>query len=402
MISPKTPKAIFGLPHGNRLGGVATWCMNVAAELVRQGNRASLLIHDGKRSGQYEIPVEVLVQKLAGPPSDWAFRRDIAEVRRYLMTEIPLVYFPNGGHCGYAAAAQLKSKSEDLRVVGIVHSDESPYYRTLAYYEPVVDRFIAVSYAIAARLREILPEHRHSDIICLPYGVPIPAPISRTRGQELKLLYAGRIAEAQKRVSRLKLLADELLALGIPFEFHVAGDGSEREALEASMAGRTIFHGLVSPDTVRSLMKECDIIVQLSDFEGTSLTMLEAMAAGMVPVMSAVSGIDAVIDDWKSGCLQPVGEVKMAAEQIARLAGDRDLLATMGECAREKIIRDFSIEANAATLGHLCAELLEKPTNHRELGKAAFPLSEQSRIFYAKAAGKIRSELRRFGCISAH
>jgi glycosyltransferase involved in cell wall biosynthesis len=376
--------------------------MNVAAELVRQGNHASLLVHDGQRSGQYKIPKEVGVHKLAGPTSDWAFRRDIAEVRRYLKTETPLVYFPNGGHCGYAAAAQLKDKEGDLRVVGMVHSDESPYYKTLAYYEPVIDRFIGVSYAITDRLRQLLPEHRHSDIVCLPYGVPVPEPLPRKRGKKLKLLYAGRLAEAQKRVSRLKSLADELLTLGVDFEFHVAGDGAERQALEATMAGRAIFHGPVSPDAVRSLMKKCEIIVQLSDFEGTSLTMLEGMAAGMVPVMSAVSGIDAVIDDGQSGFLQPVGDVRLAAEQIARLDLDRDRLKNMGECARARIVRDFSIESNAATLGDLCASLLGEATRRRQLRKAAFPMREQSRIFYAKAVGKLRSEMRRFGLFSGY
>lgn len=394
--SPESSGILLGLPHGNRLGGVATWCLNVAEELSRLGNATSLLVHDGQRKGQYEIPAEVGVHHLTGPPSDWAFRRDISEVRRYLESGCPLVYFPNGGHCGYAAAAQLKGKGADLRVVGMVHSDEDPYYNTIGYYEPVIDRFIGVSYAIAARLKKELPEHRHEDIICLPYGVPIPEPVQRESGNTLKLLYAGRIAEHQKRVSRLKQLADELVGQGTRFEFHIAGDGADRAALESAMAGQAVFHGPVSPDKIRSLMRECDIIVQLSDFEGTSLTMLEAMASGMVPVMSAVSGIDAVIEDGKTGFLQPIGDVRMAALQIARLDADRGLFSAMGESAREKIVRDFSIKSNAANLGGLCASLLAKPSQYRELAKAAFPVRQEWRIFRAKAMGKIRSEMGRF------
>jgi len=388
-----SPSILLGLPHGNRLGGVTTWSLNVAAELAKDGHRAGILIHASNKASLYDQPPGVDFVHLKGPPADWALRFDVLEAKRKLNAWKATVFFPNGGHCGYVAAAYHKKNNPDLRIVGMAHSDESYYYDTLIYYAPIIDRFLGVSYAIADKLKSLLPENRHADIFCLPYGVPIPEQMEREANGVLKLLYAGRVAEYQKRVSRLAELAEILERLRIPFELHVAGDGPERVALEEKMKGRAVFHGSLSPEKVSLLMRECNVIVQLSDFEGTSLTMLEAMAAGMVPVMSAVTGIDAVVENGVSGLLQAVGDVEKAADQIAMLHHDRSLLKTIGVNAREKVSRDFSIAGNATKISQLCHNLVGQPADHRHLGKPAFPISKEFGIFYAKARGKIRTEL---------
>ena len=385
---------LLGLPHGNRLGGVGSWTRNLAAELAVSGESISVLVHNRRSVDVYAYPENVKIVRLKGPPSDWAFRKDIAEVRRYLCSTPPTVFFPNGGHCGYAAAAQIKSSQKELRVVGMAHSDELPYYQTLQYYEPIIDRFVGVSYAIAEKLKSILPSDRSNDVICLPYGVPVPARVDRRSHGPLKLLYAGRIAEHQKKVSRLAVLSRTLESMGISFEFHVAGDGPERASLETAMPDRAVFHGSLGTAEVQTLMNRCDIIVQLSDFEGTSLTMLEGMASGMVPVMSAVSGIDAIIDHGVNGFLSDIGDVGQAATHIAALHKDRSLLSKASDRAREKIAHSFSIEANASYIASMSSSLLNEPSKHCILNKSAFPLNNEARIFWAKVKGKVHAELR--------
>lgn len=392
-------KILLGLPHGNHLGGVGSWTRNVAAELAETGNLVSILVHNSKGPNCYNYPTNVRLHRLAGPPADWAFSKDIAEVRRFLATNTDMVFFPNGGHCGYAAATQVKRKHGDLKVVGIAHSDEPSYYETLEYYEPIIDRFIGVSHAIAGKLKKVLPSSRQNDIICLPYGVPIPGEVERPTGTPLKLLYAGRIAEHQKRVSRLAGLTDALESLGVPFEFHLAGDGPERASLETTMRDRAVFHGPLGITEVQALMNRCDVIVQLSDFEGTSLTMLEGMASGMVPVMSNVTGIDAVIEHGVNGFLHPIGNITEAADHVAALHHNRSLLDAAGSAARRTILERFSIEVNARQIDTLCRTLLANPSMHQMLPYSAFPLSKASRIFWAKARGKTRGELTR---LAAH
>jgi glycosyltransferase involved in cell wall biosynthesis len=308
----------------------------------------------------------------------------------------PTVYFPNGGHCGYAAAAQIKRSQKEFRVVGMVHSDEISYYETLQYYEPIIDRFIGVSYAIAGKLKQVLPPGREQDVICLPYGVPIPGPVKRAVAPYIRLLYAGRLAEPQKRVSRLAELANTLTEMGVPYEFHLAGDGPERKSLEKSMGAKATFHGSLDTASVQALMNQCDVIVQLSDFEGTSLTMLEGMASGMVPVMSAVTGIDAVIEHGMNGFLHPIGDISMAATHIAALHGDPALQERAGHAARQKVSEHFSIKANAAQIASLCHDLMEQPSSYRVMSRPAFPLTKESRIFWEKAKGKIQSTLGNF------
>ena len=77
-----------------------------------------------------------------------------------------------------------------------------------------------------------------------------------------------------------------------------------------------------------------DIFLQVSDFEGTSVSMLEAMAQGAVPVVTAASsGIAGVIKHQDNGFVVPVGDMTAMANVIAQLAGDEASLAVAGRAA---------------------------------------------------------------------
>ena len=77
-----------------------------------------------------------------------------------------------------------------------------------------------------------------------------------------------------------------------------------------------------------------DVFIQTSDFEGTSVSMLEAMAHGVAPVVTAASsGIAGVINHHDNGFVVPVGDMAAMAGVIAQLAIDQSLLADVGRAA---------------------------------------------------------------------
>jgi hypothetical protein len=92
----------------------------------------------------------------------------------------------------------------------------------------------------------------------------------------------------------------------------------------------------VPHDEMPGIWSSHDVFVQVSDFEGTSVSMLEAMAHGVVPVVTAASsGIADVIHHEENGFVAPVGDMKALAEHIRRLADDRALLSSAGGAAYE-------------------------------------------------------------------
>jgi glycosyltransferase involved in cell wall biosynthesis len=125
----------------------------------------------------------------------------------------------------------------------------------------------------------------------------------------------------------------------------IVGDGPERTALQAKaaelgVADSVIFAGYRSD--VRSLMPAFDVYLNCSTYEGVSLTILEAMAASLPVVATPVGGNPEVVVDHETGYLVPARPRSMA-EAVARLAFDARLRRTMGDAARWRVIRHFSI-----------------------------------------------------------
>jgi glycosyltransferase involved in cell wall biosynthesis len=125
----------------------------------------------------------------------------------------------------------------------------------------------------------------------------------------------------------------------------IVGDGPERAALQAKaaelgVADSVIFAGYRSD--VRALMPAFDVYVNCSTYEGVSLTILEAMAASLPVVATPVGGNPEVVVDQETGYLVPA-RPRSLAEAASRLAFDARLRRAMGDAARWRVIRHFSI-----------------------------------------------------------
>jgi glycosyltransferase involved in cell wall biosynthesis len=80
-------------------------------------------------------------------------------------------------------------------------------------------------------------------------------------------------------------------------------------------------------------MREHDVLVLPTLFEGFSLVLLEAMSQGLVVVSTANSGGGEIIEDGCNGFIVPIRDVDALVEPLAILAGDRERLQDMGNAA---------------------------------------------------------------------
>jgi glycosyltransferase involved in cell wall biosynthesis len=254
------------------------------------------------------------------------------------------VFLINGCYDWLALIAQSRCLQEQSpSIIAFVHNDhDREYYDALTYYEALVDRFVAVSAVCGERMRLRVP-HRASDVMVLPYFVPSPSKgvLDIECSSEISLVFAGRMSQKQKRIFDLVVLANELWAIGVPFQLSICGDGNELVELKERFAkaghgGRIRYYGLVEPDEVGPILRAHDVFVQVSDFEGTSTSMLEALANGVVPAVTlASSGVAGVVSDGVDAMIVPVGDMRALAQRIAVLHQDRPLLARMSRKARE-------------------------------------------------------------------
>lgn len=141
-------------------------------------------------------------------------------------------------------------------------------------------------------------------------------------------------------VSALALLED-------PPTIRAVGEGPERPALEAKIAecgldGVLRLEGTV-PDASR-LYLEVQFGLLASHEEGFPNAILEAMAAGVPVVATAVGGVPEMVEHEVTGLLVPPRRPAALAEAIARIASDPRLRVRLGREARERARRDFSWE----------------------------------------------------------
>lgn len=126
----------------------------------------------------------------------------------------------------------------------------------------------------------------------------------------------------------------------------IIGDGPERRALEAAAAQSGLpsaIRFLGHRDDARRVLAACDVFANSSISEGVSLTILEAMAAGLPVVATRVGGTPEVIDGT-CGLLVPARNEAALAGAIAELAAAPALRATLGRAARGRVEAQFTLD----------------------------------------------------------
>lgn len=180
------------------------------------------------------------------------------------------------------------------------------------------------------------------------------------------IIFGGRLTP-QKRPDVLARILARLAERRIEFHALIVGDGEVRAEFE-SLVIQLQTHpsvscfGAVSHDRWLGLLHAADIFLMPSAHEGISIALLEALAAGVVPVVSDVGGQNEVVSE-ESGFLIPLsdGEVDQYAGTLARLIGSGELRAQMGKAGRLLIRHEFSREATFNQFERIMSEALESP-----------------------------------------
>jgi len=259
----------------------------------------------------------------------------------------------------------------DVPRILIVHSISRSTYRAARSVRDWIDATVAVSPRIR---QDLIRNHdfRPESIHLIPNSVgPTPgASRSPHLSAELRVLAHGRVEHSSKGVNWLPEIVQEALGGGGNVSLTVSGEGPDlarlRDRVAASaLGGRTKFLGFVERDQVSDLMSAHDVLLLPSVYEGLSLTLIEAMAAGCLPVASRIRGAtDYVVADGVTGSLFPVGDVRAAAKRLVELDRDRSRLRSMSEAASRAVRTRFSIETQGAAFFGLIQRILREP-QHR-------------------------------------
>ena len=222
-----------------------------------------------------------------------------------------------------------------------------------------VDRFIATSNQIYCDL--IQRGIGENAIARIPNGVvvgPNPASLNTNR-----VLYVGRLAQI-KGVDILLQAWTQVIQAWPNLKLVIIGDGPMREQLEAFAKDAGIsesieFHGFLTQAEIQTQLREGGIYVQPSRSEGLSNSLLEAMAAALPCIATAVGGNIDLIQHKETGLLVAPEDPSALASAIDGLLLNHQSAESLGTQANKFARKAYSIDSVAENYIRLYQDLLD-------------------------------------------
>jgi glycosyltransferase involved in cell wall biosynthesis len=232
--------------------------------------------------------------------------------------------------------------------------------RLIGVSEATVDDLVRLGVAPRDRFR-VIP----LGLDLSAYWDELPAERARLRAElgvgeeETLVVYVGRLVPI-KRLDLLLRATSEAIGSGAKLRLALVGDGEIRPALEGlaaelGLAKRARFMGYRRD--LASIFAAADVAALSSANEGTPVSLIEAAAAGVPGVATAVGGVSEVVSEGTGLTVAP-GDTRGLAKALARLTADPALRASMGSRARERALGRYSVERLIDEIDSLYAELL--------------------------------------------
>jgi glycosyltransferase involved in cell wall biosynthesis len=125
--------------------------------------------------------------------------------------------------------------------------------------------------------------------------------------------------------------------------------GADVERLAAPLGDRVVMTG--HRDEVMDVLDACDLVVHPSSRDAFPIALLEAMAAGVPSIATAVGGIPEMIEPGRTGLLiEAPPRWEQLAEALELLLREPERRRSLGAAARDRFEREFTAERWAARL----------------------------------------------------
>lgn len=326
---------LIDMYEGIGWGGTELWAANLAEGLREAGNDVVLLGCMGQPA--LEQRYDCMVRRM---PEE----HTLAQMVSYMEGRLPFVFINNFAGCAFMAASIVKRKYPGLvKSVSVIHSDSKSLFDAYMMMGKYMDKIFCVSRQIQDHMQELYEFDTGSYYTReQPIGTDTTWIRRTNTSGALRIGYAARLVKQAKRADLLADLIGLLEKKGIDYVFQIAGEGECSGLIEQSIRGKTLhgrIHllGRLPKSQMDAFWKGQDVFVNVSEYEGTSLSMLEAMGYGCVPVVTDVSGAREFIAQGKNGCICDVGDMERIADCVAMLADNRKLLKTFGDSCRRII-----------------------------------------------------------------
>ncbi len=393
--------------HG--VGGLERSTHDLVEHLLDRGVRITLLTRPPTRAAEWSRPgltfrfvpyvtfpfagrrgTTILDRSTAYPVFGERLGREAA--RLAAGGDIDLVYGLGASTLGYARARRRAPRSTVPFVMNPQGLEEfggsdgsyggrpskriayEPLRRAVRYCADAADRVIATDRSLEPVIAQALGVGA-GRLRLVPNAVDLarcdalatPADGARAReahgigGEEPVLLSVARL----ERNKGLHVLADALGSLrDLPWRWVIVGDGPFRRAIETRVAAngirdRTIMAGRLDDRDLHAWYEAASAFVHPTQYEGSSIVTLEAMAHRRAVVATTAGGLPDKVRPGDTGWLVPPGDAEALAAAVRSALVPGPKLVTMGRAGRELAETEFSWARSAGRMLAVFHELLD-------------------------------------------
>lgn len=248
------------------------------------------------------------------------------------------------------------------KTVLLLHGDYSYYYELAVKHEKAIDLFLPVANSIANKLQVVLA-HRSDDIHYFRF--PVPGVITQLNNRADNIIFIGRLEEA-KGYHLLPLIARRLQTRAV--QWYIAGgadQATEMVTWEDDIAVK--FCGKLPNEVLLEMLREMKIILLPSIAEGMPVAIIEAMKAGVIPIVNDIEGgIQELVVDGESGFKINDNDIDRYARKIDELLNDPESAIAMQQQCVQRANELFDPVINTRNFEQHLKKVHAMPSRNKE------------------------------------
>ncbi len=356
---------IFYLITKSEIGGAQTHVYQLSKHFIGTGDEIAVMAYPG---GWLELEVEKMGGKfypnryLSNSPNPIKALKAIREIKRTVNDFNPDLIGCHSTAAGFLGRIAIRNKIPTVFTAhGWAFTEGASFLRKyfVILTEKIAGKFCSKIICVSEFDRSLALKYQiaSSDKIIVVYnGVEIqPVKIDsdcqdsqKTEAKKTKIVFVGRLAQPKDPLLLLKAFNGLSSDLKDKVQVSIIGDGPKRKELERfigenNLEQRVSLSGTIPREKVFEFLRRSDIFVLISNWEGFPYTIIEAMSCGLAIIASDVGGVKEALNEY-CGILVKRGDGGEIKNALEKLLENPSSIKKMGESARKRVEREFSLE----------------------------------------------------------
>lgn len=357
----------------NQINGPNIWLQRILPKLAQRGVSAHVIfIMNSDKPCMILNTLQSNNIKCTSISKEKSTEFCIRKLLKLLQEDQPDIFIPNLSVPAYFAAKWIQDAG--IPSIGVIRSDDNFHHELIETFAHKDSEFKLAAFVCKSQyLAKLVLEkefNKNSVLIC-PSGTPIPENVATPPTNKLKIIYTGRLIQRQKRIfdviASCRMISRLVDGVEITFYGEDREGGNAISTINNLNKNDHIRHGgLLKFEEILPTLVQHHVFILLSDYEGMSTSLMEAMACGLVPICTRTrSGSTEIIQHNQNGLLVENREEDFL-NAVLRLKTEKGLWERLSKGARATIENKYAIDICADKWTNFLNELLKKKSVQKQ------------------------------------